>query len=79
MITESASTTKTPPTIGSSSSVFVSTASAPSAPPRPSEPVSPMKTCAGKLLYQRKPMQQPSIAAAKTARSRRAESPRGPT
>ena len=79
MITESASTTKTPAMIGSSSSVFVSTASAPSAPPSPSEPVSPMKTCAGKLLYQRKPMQQPSIAAAKTARSSRAESPRAPT
>ncbi len=69
MITDSASTTNTPPTSGSSSSVFVKTANAATAPPSASEPVSPMKTSAGKALYQRKPMQAPSSAAARMARS----------
>ena len=34
-----------------------------------SEPVSPMKICAGKLLYQRKPTSAPASAAAKTTSS----------
>src|SRR4029450_5223290 len=42
--TERASITKMPPMMMSSTSFFVSTASAAIAPPRPREPVSPMKT-----------------------------------
>ena len=38
-------------------------------PPMESEPVSPMKICAGKELYQRKPMSAPRKAAAKTVSS----------
>ena len=37
-------------------------ATAPSAPPSASEPVSPMNTCAGFALNQRKPRQAPTIA-----------------
>ena len=35
-------------------------------PPMASEPVSPMKICAGKELYHRKPTSAPTSAAAKT-------------
>ena len=55
MITDSASTTKSPPMIASTISCLVATAIAPSAPPSARLPVSPMKTAAGGALYQRKP------------------------
>ena len=45
--TDSASITKIPPRMISSTSVLVITAIAAIAPPRPSEPVSPMKTTPG--------------------------------
>ncbi len=67
--TESASITKIPPRMISSTSVWVITASAPIAPPRPSEPVSPMKIEAGKALNQRKPIEAPTKQAASSARS----------
>ena len=66
--TESASITKMPPMMISSTSVWVITARAPIAPPRPSEPVSPMKIEAGKALNQRKPMQAPTRQAESSAR-----------
>ena len=59
-----------PPIRRSSSSVFVITANAPIAPPIAIEPVSPMKTSAGKALYQRKPIAPPVSAAPRIARSR---------
>src|SRR4051794_20962519 len=68
--TDSASITKMPPIINSSTSVLVRTASAAIAPPRPSEPVSPMKTPAGNELNQRKPTQAPTRQADSNARSR---------
>ena len=40
------------------------------APPSAIEPVSPMKTSAGKALYQRNPIVPPISAAARMARSR---------
>ncbi len=69
MITDSASTTNRPPTISSTTSFLVSTASMPIAPPMPRAPTSPMNTCAGYVLYQRKPMPAPNSAAAKMASS----------
>ncbi len=69
-ITERASITKMPPMRISSTSVFVMIAKAASAPPRPIEPVSPMKTCAGKALYQRNPIEAPIRLAPRMARSR---------
>ena len=65
MITDSASTTKSPPTIASTISCLVATAIAPSAPPSASEPVSPMNTAAGGALYQRNPSPPPISAATK--------------
>jgi hypothetical protein len=55
MMTDSASTTNSPPTMPSTISCLVATAMAPSAPPSASEPVSPMNTAAGGALYHRKP------------------------
>jgi hypothetical protein len=69
-MTESASTTKIPPIRRSSGSVFVMIAKAASEPPSPIEPVSPMKTCAGKALYQRNPIEAPIRLAPRMARSR---------
>ena len=68
-ITETVSTTKTPPSTMSSSSVRVRIARPASAAPRASEPVSPMKICAGAAFHHRKPKQAPVMAAAITARS----------
>ncbi len=69
MSTLSASTTKIPPRMMSSSSVFVITASPAIAPPSPSEPVSPMKIVAGKALNHRKPTQAPTRQPASSERS----------
>ena len=63
--TDSASITKMPPMISSSTSVWVITASAAMAPPRPSDPVSPMNTDAGNELNHRKPTQAPTRQADK--------------
>src|SRR5688572_26812949 len=60
MITDSASMTKTPPTIGSSSSCLMRMATVPSAPPSASDPTSPMKMSAGYELYQRNPRLAPT-------------------
>ncbi len=46
-MTESASSTNTPPTITSRNSCLMRSATVPSAPPRPSDPTSPMKISAG--------------------------------
>ena len=59
IITDSASITKIPPIRSSRNSVFVMIAKPASAPPIAIEPVSPMKTSAGKALYQRKPTSSP--------------------
>jgi hypothetical protein len=69
-ITESASTRKIPPIRTSRNSVFVMIAKAARAPPSPIEPVSPMKTWAGKALYQRNPIEAPIRLAPRMARSR---------
>src|SRR5581483_3874995 len=69
MITESASMTNTPPTIGSSSSCLMRMATVPSAPPSASDPTSPMKMSAGYELYQRKPRLAPTSAPQKTVNS----------
>src|SRR5580698_6944505 len=69
MIELSASTTNSPPTSSSTSSFLVSTAIMPIAPPSDSDPTSPMNTCAGYALYQRKPMPVPNSAAQKIASS----------
>ena len=53
-------------------------ANAPSAPPSAIEPVSPMKTSAGKALYQRKPIAPPISAAPRIARSSYVSSRGGP-
>src|SRR2546423_13297650 len=58
--TESASITKMPPMIRSSTSVWVITAMAAIAPPRPSDPVSPMNTAAGNELNHRNPTLAPT-------------------
>ena len=55
--------TNSPPTIASTISCLVATATPPSAPPSASEPVSPMKTAAGGALNQRKPRPAPTSAA----------------
>ena len=54
------------PTITSSISCLIITATAPSAPPSGSDPTSPMKTSAGWELNQRKPSEAPTIAPQKT-------------
>ena len=70
MITESVSTTNSPPRMISSSSVRVTIAMPASAPPSASEPVSPMKILAGLAFHHRKPKQAPIAAAATRATSR---------
>ena len=51
-----------PPRMIERSSFFVKTAHMPSPPPSASAPTSPMKTCAGYVLYQRNPMPAPTMA-----------------
>ena len=60
MTTDSASSTKTPPTMTSSSSCLIRMATVPSAAPSASDPTSPMKISAGYELYQRKPSDAPT-------------------
>ena len=62
----------------SSASVPVTIAKPARAPPKAIEPVSPMKSSAGKALYQRNPIAAPISAAARIARSSR-KSERAPT
>ncbi len=68
-ITDSASSTKTPPTNTSSSSCLIRMATVPSAPPSASDPTSPMKISAGCALYQRKPRLAPTRAPQKIVSS----------
>ena len=67
--TDSASITKIPPRMISSTSVLVITAIAAIAPPSPSEPVSPMKIDAGNELNHRNPTHAPTRQPATSARS----------
>ena len=69
IITDSASTTKTPPMIASAISCRVITAIVPSAPPSASAPTSPMNTCAGCALNHRNAKPAPAIAAQKISSS----------
>ena len=59
-----------PPMKGSRNSCRMMTATVPMAPPSASEPTSPMKTSAGWALYQRKPIEAPTIEPQKTVSSR---------
>src|SRR5437868_2143402 len=68
-ITDTISATNTPPTSSNRNSDLSRIETAASAPPSASEPVSPMKTSAGWVLYQRNPMHAPSSAAQKTVSS----------
>ena len=63
MITDSVSSTNSPPMITNSSTVFVTSARAPNSPPIASAPVSPMKMRAGAAFHQRNPVAAPIIAA----------------
>ena len=56
-----------PQRIGRSSSFLMRIAHTPIIPPSIRLPVSPMKTWAGKALYQRKPIRAPTKAAMNTA------------
>src|ERR1039458_2711692 len=67
--TDVVSATNTPPTNTTRNSDLSRIATAPSAPPSASAPVSPMKTCAGCALYQRKPTDAPNTAVQKTVSS----------
>ena len=67
--TDSASITKMPPRMISSTSVLVITAIAAIAPPSPRDPVSPMKIEAGNELNHRKPTHAPTRQPATSARS----------
>ena len=69
MMSLSISTKKMPQSMGSSSSLWMMTAQTPMMPPMVSEPVSPIKTCAGKALYQRKPIMAPTKAQRNTTSS----------
>ena len=69
MMTDSVSSTKRPPMMGSRRTVLVMSARPASAVPMASEPVSPMMIRAGWAFHHRNPMQAPTIAAATTARS----------
>src|SRR6185295_16764694 len=69
MTTEKASSTKTPPTITSSSSCLMRMATVPSAAPSASDPTSPMKISAGYELYQRNPSDAPTNAPQNTVNS----------
>src|SRR5262249_46638207 len=68
-ITDTASSTNSPPTTQSTTPGWAATATAPSMPPSASEPVSPMKTEAGGALNQRKPSPAPITAPHTTANS----------
>src|SRR5579864_5007345 len=68
-ITDTASMTNTPPMKGSSSSCLMITATVPMAPPSASDPTSPMNTSAGCALYQRNPIDDPTIAPQKIVNS----------
>ena len=58
-----------PPMKGSSSSWRMITAMVPMAPPSASDPTSPMKISAGCALYQRNPMEAPTMDPQKTVSS----------
>src|SRR5258708_6279791 len=62
-MTESVSTTNTPPAISSTSSCFASTATAPSAPPIDNAPTSPMIIEAGYAVNHRNPSDAATSAA----------------
>src|SRR5437667_12856057 len=88
MMTDSASSTNTPPTMPSSSSGLMRMATVPSAAPSASDPTSPMKISAGYELYQRNPSDAPtsdpqntvsSAIGEKWGRSRYSASTRFPT
>src|SRR5688572_26241039 len=68
-MTDSVSTTNTPPMISSTISWRTMTAIVPSAAPSPSAPTSPMNTSAGYALNHRKPSPAPAIAPQITASS----------
>ena len=68
-ITDTASSTNSPPTTASTISCLVATAIAPIMPPSASEPVSPMKIEAGGALNHRKPSPAPITAPHSTASS----------
>ena len=68
-ITDTASRTNSPPTIASTISCLIATATAPSSPPSASDPVSPMKIDAGGALSQRNPRLAPITAPQSTASS----------
>ena len=68
-ITETVSSTNSPPTMNSTSSCLVMTLTAPRAPPKDNDPVSPMKIFAGGALNQRKPRPPPTRAPQKIASS----------
>ncbi|MCY1382517.1 hypothetical protein D9M69_705440 [compost metagenome] len=69
IITESVSTTNTPPMMNSTTSWRTMTAMVPSAPPSASAPTSPMKTCAGYALNHKNASPAPPIAAHSTISS----------
>src|SRR3569623_949531 len=69
MMSLTASSTKTPPLMGSDSAVLVASATKPSAPPSASAPTSPMNTWAGWVLNHRNPMPAPPMAPQNTASS----------
>ena len=58
-----------PQRMGISNSLCMIMASTAMMPPMVSEPVSPMKICAGKALYHRKPMSAPTMAQIKMTNS----------
>ncbi len=68
-ITDSVSTTKMPPITNSTISWRTITATVPSAPPSASAPTSPMNTCAGCALNQRKASPAPANAEQKISSS----------
>src|SRR4051795_1278122 len=69
MTTDSASSTKTPPTMTSTNSCLMRSAIVPSAAPSASDPTSPMKMSAGYELYQRNPNDAPTSAPQNTVSS----------
>src|SRR5260370_39947377 len=73
MTTDSASSTKTPPTITRSSSCLIRIATVPSAAPSASDPTSPMKLSAGDEVDQRKPRDAPTNEPHNIVRSATAE------
>ena len=61
MMTETVSSTNSPPIIASTISCLTIIAIAAKDPPKESDPVSPIKIFAGGALYQRKPKQDPTM------------------